>query len=62
MVLEQSLYDKAGEELEAMGYEIEVVEDWNSDMGAVCAIIPDPATGKLTGGADPRQESWAGGK
>jgi gamma-glutamyltranspeptidase/glutathione hydrolase len=61
VVLEKSLYDEVGKELGAMGYEIEIVEDWDSDMGAVCAIIPDPATGKLIGGADPRQESWADG-
>ena len=62
VLLEKGLNDKVGNELEAMGYTIEVVEDWDSDMGAVCAIIPDPATGKLTGGADPRQENWADGK
>jgi gamma-glutamyltranspeptidase/glutathione hydrolase len=62
VVLEERLNDQVGKELEAMGYEIEVVEDWNPDMGAVCAIIPDPETRKLNGAADPRQESWAAGK
>jgi gamma-glutamyltranspeptidase/glutathione hydrolase len=60
--LEQSLYDKVGKELEAMGYDVGIVEDWDSDMGAVCAIIRDPATGHLVGGADPRQENWADGR
>jgi gamma-glutamyltranspeptidase/glutathione hydrolase len=62
LVLEKSLNDKMGEELEAMGYKIEVVEDWDSNMAAVCAIIRDPETGALVGGADPRQENWADGR
>jgi gamma-glutamyltranspeptidase/glutathione hydrolase len=62
LVLEKSLYDKMGKELEVIGYKIEVVEDWDSNMGAACAIIRDPATGKLTGAADPRQENWADGR
>lgn len=62
VVLERGLYDKVGKELEAMGYKIEIVEDWNSDMGAVCAIIRDPETGHLVGGADARQENWADGR
>ena len=59
--LEQSLYDKVGEELKEMGYKIHVVPDWHYEMGAVCAIIRDPETGHLTAGADPRQENWADG-
>jgi gamma-glutamyltranspeptidase/glutathione hydrolase len=59
--LEKSLNDKAGKELEAMGYTIEVVDDWYYQMGAVCAIIRNPDTGALIGGADPRQENWAAG-
>jgi gamma-glutamyltranspeptidase/glutathione hydrolase len=62
ITLEESLYDEVGEELEAMGYEVEIVEDWDYEMGAVCAIIRDPETGHLIGGADPRQENWASGK
>jgi len=62
VVLEQALYDKVGKKLEAMGYKIEITEDWNSDMAAVCAIIRDSETGRLIGGADPRQENWAAGR
>lgn len=62
LVLEKSLHDRMGKELKAMGYKIEVVEDWDSNMAAVCAIIRDPETGRLTGGADPRQENWADGR
>ena len=62
VVLERSLYDKVGKDLELMGYTIEVIEDWRYGMGAVCAIIRDPDTGALIGGADPRQENWADGR
>jgi len=62
VVMERGLYQKVGKELESMGYEIEVEEDWGSDMGAVCAIVRDERTGGLVGGADPRQESWADGR
>jgi len=60
--LEKSLYQSAGADLEAMGYRTEVVDDWHHEMGAVCAIVRDPSTGRLTAGADPRQESWADGR
>ncbi len=60
--MEQSLYDKVGKDLEKMGYTVEVVDDWTWEMGAIGAIIRDPETGALTGGADPRQENWAAGK
>jgi gamma-glutamyltranspeptidase/glutathione hydrolase len=45
-----------------MGYRIKVKDDWEYSFSAVCAIMRDPATGKLIGGADPREESWAIGK
>ena len=62
VVMEKSLYEKVGKDLKSMGYKIEVVEDWENNMGAACAIIRDSETGRLTGGADPRQESWADGR
>jgi gamma-glutamyltranspeptidase/glutathione hydrolase len=62
LVLERGLFEKVGAELDSMGYEIEVVDDWSYGMGAVCAITRDPETGELVGGADPRQESWAEGR
>jgi hypothetical protein len=45
-----------------MGYEIETVDDWHYEMGAVCAIMRDPETGELAAGADPTQEHWADGR
>lgn len=60
--LEATIYDACGEQLKAMGYKINRLEDWDNKFGAVCAIIKDPETGMLIGGADPREESWAEGK
>ncbi|MDR0530880.1 MAG: gamma-glutamyltransferase [Oscillospiraceae bacterium] len=59
LTLEASLYEACGKQLEAMGYQLNQLEDWDNTLGAVCAIIRDPATGELVGGADPREESWA---
>ena len=60
--LELPLYQSAGKQLEAMGYKIEVGEKWDNKYGAADAIIRDAQTGRLTGGADPREESWAEGR
>ena len=60
--LERKLSVAAGDALKKMGYRIKVRDDWEYSFSAVCAIIRDPATGKLIGGADPREESWAIGK
>jgi gamma-glutamyltranspeptidase/glutathione hydrolase len=60
--MEKGLYEKSGRALEGMGYKVTVKEDWDMDFSAVCAVIKDPVTGRLTGGADPRKESWAEGK
>ncbi|MDR0663051.1 MAG: gamma-glutamyltransferase, partial [Spirochaetaceae bacterium] len=62
MTVEQSIYDSAGRELEAMGYKLTAVRDWDNLLGAVCAVLKDSQTGELRGGADPREESWAIGK
>jgi gamma-glutamyltranspeptidase/glutathione hydrolase len=60
--LEKKLYEQVGEDLQAMGYKVEAVDDWYYQMGAVCAIIKDDPAGALIGGADPRQENWAAGR
>ncbi|MBN2223184.1 MAG: gamma-glutamyltransferase family protein [Deltaproteobacteria bacterium] len=60
--MEQSLYDRVGNDLEKMGYKTEVTDDWSWTMGAIGAIISDAQTHTLVGGADPRQENWAAGK
>ncbi len=60
--LELPLYQSVGKQLQAMGYKIEVGDTWDNKYGAANAIIRDPDTGHLTGGADPREESWAEGR
>jgi gamma-glutamyltranspeptidase/glutathione hydrolase len=60
--LELPLYNAAGSQLAAMGYKVESGGAWDNKYGAANAIIRDPQTGRLIGGADPREESWAAGK
>jgi gamma-glutamyltranspeptidase/glutathione hydrolase len=60
--LEASIYDACGRQLETTGYKVGRLNDWNNKFGAVCAIIKDPETGTLAGGADPREVAWAEGK
>lgn len=60
--LEASIYDECGDALAAMGYKVNKFDDWDNHFGSVCAIVKDPETGALSGGADPREVSWAEGK
>ena len=60
--LEKPLNDAAGKALEALGYKIEVGGEWDNLYGAPDVIMIDPETGALTGGADPREDSWAEGR
>ena len=60
--VEATLHDRVSKDLEKKGYRVEAVEDWDNIMGSVCAILVDPHSGKLLGGADPREVSWAEGK
>jgi gamma-glutamyltranspeptidase/glutathione hydrolase len=45
--------------LEKLGHDVEVWPDKSWSMGAVCAILRDPATGLLHAGADPRRPGYA---
>ena len=60
--LEEPLYSETGKEMEAMGYKVNRYEKWDNTFGSVCAIIRDADTGRLFGGADPREVSWAEGE
>lgn len=57
--LEARLGDALEAPLAARGHTIYWWPDWFWRLGSVCAIHIDPATGLLSGGADPRQESYA---
>ncbi len=62
IVLEQPLFGKHADTMKEMGYTVEEGEHWDFYFSAVCAIMRDPETGMLKGGADPREESWAEGR
>jgi gamma-glutamyltranspeptidase / glutathione hydrolase len=47
--------------LAARGYALEVMGPWSMRVGGVQAILRDPATGWLMGGADPRRNGYAMG-
>ena len=59
--LEASLYNQAVSGLENLGYTIEKDPDWDKDYGAVGAILIGE-DGRIYAGADPREETLAGGK
>jgi Gamma-glutamyltransferase len=57
-----TIYDACGEQLKQMGYKVSKLDDLDNKFGAVCAIMKDAQTGRLIGGADPREESIAEGR
>ncbi len=59
--LEADLYQQVADELTALGYLPGEDPAWDKDYGAVGAILIGP-DGKLYAGADPREETTAGGK
>lgn len=58
---EARLLNDAGGALAEMGYKMGSWPDFSWPPGSVCAIVKDPDTGFLLGGADPRRESYAVG-
>ncbi len=56
--LEQSLASRKSA-LEALGYQVDVKEDWDNHFSAVGAVIK--TDDGLVAGADPREETWADG-
>ena len=59
--IEDPLYADVVKDMVAMGYKVNEYRNWDNTFGSVCAIIRDPDTGHLYGGADPREVSWAEG-
>ncbi len=57
--LEAELAAAAGEALAALGHAVSRWPRWSRLAGSVCLITIDPRTGVLSGGADPRRESYA---
>ena len=59
--IESELYQQVADDLSALGYLPEEDPAWDKDFGAVGAILIGP-DGKLYAGADPREETTAGGR
>jgi gamma-glutamyltranspeptidase/glutathione hydrolase len=59
--IESDLYRQVADDMSALGYLPEEDPTWDKDFGAVGAILIGP-DGKLYAGADPREETTAGGK
>ena len=62
MSMEGRLGSGVQESLEALGHKVTRRADWTTLVGGVCAILVDRERGTLTGGADPRRESYAIGR
>ena len=59
--LESDLYRQVSAGLKALGYTPDEDPKWDKDYGAVGAIVRGP-DGRLRAGADPREETTAGGE
>lgn len=61
--LEGRLPQETADALLRRGRDVTRVDDWEAmDMGVMSAILVDPASGVLSGGADPRRETYAIGR
>ena len=49
-------------ELVGLGHDVHVLDDWTPTGGAMTAIMVDHESGVLSGGADPRRDSYAVGR
>ena len=49
-------------ELVGLGHDLHVLDNWTPTGGAMTAITVDHETGVLSGGADPRRDSYAIGR
>jgi len=59
LTLEGRFSIKVVEELRKRGHQVNVVEDWSSDMGCSHGIIIHPENGLRMGGSDPRSDGAA---
>ena len=50
------------QELSRRGHDVVTLRDWASAAGGLAAIVVDPETGVLKGGADPRRDTYAIGR
>jgi gamma-glutamyltranspeptidase/glutathione hydrolase len=61
LLLEDRFAPETIEALRAKGHEVIVGDGWEKETGGAQAIMIDPTTGVLQGGADPRREGYAVG-
>ena len=57
--IEARLEATVGDALRGKGHKVHRWADWTALAGAVCAILIEPNTPVLSGGADPRREAYA---
>ena len=57
--VESRIASQVVQELCGMGHQVEATEPWTRKVGGMQAIARDPASGVLTGGADPRRDGYA---
>lgn len=61
--LEGRISQSTADELVRLGHDVRVVRDWEPmSMGVPATIVVDPDTGVLSGGADPRRDTYAIGR
>ena len=56
---EARIPEKTRGELAKRGHDVKTVEDYTMKVGGMHAIAIDPATGAMTGAADPRRDGYA---
>lgn len=59
LCVEGGIDERVARQLEAMGHRIQSWARFPAAGGGVCAVMRDPATGLVHGGADPRRECYA---
>jgi gamma-glutamyltranspeptidase / glutathione hydrolase len=59
LVLEARLPQTLGDELAAVGHDVQWWPDWTWKAGAICMIDSDPGAGLHRAGADPRRSTYA---
>ena len=60
--VEGRIDEETTQELSRRGHEVEVLDDFAPAMGSLSAIVVDPETGVLKGGADARRDAYALGR
>jgi len=57
--MESRVPESTRQALAARGYRLDMLGAWSMRVGGVQAVMADPGTGWLMGGADPRRNGYA---